>query len=73
MRTILAAVLLTTLGTGCCKTCGWCHDDTPARTGFSAEAPPATPASPATTQPPTPAGVPASRPAGTGAYGGTGN
>lgn len=69
MRTILAAVLLTTLGTGCCKTCGWCHDDAPPRTGYSAET---TPATPTMSQPPSPAGVPANRPASTGAYGGTG-
>lgn len=70
MRAIVAAVLLACLGTGCCKTCGWCHDDAPTRTGAASpmESPPVS-----STQPPAPAGVPVGRPVGVGAYGGTGN
>lgn len=80
MRAGIAAVLLAVVGTGCCKTCGWCHDDAPpARTGsgYVNDTPPM--ASPPVsggavqTSPPAPAGVPVGRPTGTGAYGGTGN
>jgi hypothetical protein len=75
MRAIVAAVLLCGLGTGCCKTCGWCHDEATSRTNAAspAVAAPAVAAPAASTQPPAPAGVPVGRPAGVGAYGGTGN
>jgi hypothetical protein len=78
MRAIVAAVLLIGVGTGCCKTCGWCHDDAPPRTGSGypngqppLESPPVSGAVPG--NPPAPAGTPVSRPVNTGAYGGTGN
>lgn len=67
MRRVIAAVLAAAAGTGCCRTCGWCCDDRPpARTGYVPEGPP--PGGVAA-----PAPVPPQRPAGTGAYGGTGN
>lgn len=70
MRRAMVAAVLAAIGagTGCCKTCGWCCDDAapPARTGYVPEGPP--PGGVAT-----PTVTPPARPAGTGAYGGTGN
>jgi hypothetical protein len=76
MRAIVAAVLLSAVGTGCCQTCGSCRSDSaPAPSGYPTTLPAAqtqvqsvgTPAAGTTQAPPAPAGRPV------GAYGGTGN